>query len=253
MSQFHTKRPTGIAIVVTLGAQANAILIEDLLKEGCHSVKTARFQIDTLERRFSRNRQMNNGKFLVSLREIYSSENIATVSPARKERGVDFWKDAFSVFNPQTCQLMDSFLKEIEEIPIDLHTFSKSVDWKPRKWLISVSYLYSLFRDGLKHTFESLADLLAKALLCWTAHLELLALFNNLRCRALEFEVLNTHNNNCNFPSQNHKKTVKYVSTIMANRFFQNRCWQRTEETTKQNVESFKQRQRRPKLREGFF
>ena len=38
-------------------------------------------------------------------------------------------------------------------------------------------YLYSLFRDGLKHTSESLADLLAKALLCWTAHLELLANF----------------------------------------------------------------------------
>ena len=85
MSQFHTKRPTGIAIVVTLRALANAILIEDHLKEGCHSVMTARFQIDALERRFSRNRQMNNGKFLVSLREIYSSENILFLQRVRRE------------------------------------------------------------------------------------------------------------------------------------------------------------------------
>ena len=83
MSQFHTKRATGIAIVVTLRAQA--ILTEDLWKEGCHRVMTARFQINALERRFSRNRQMNNCKFLVSLREIYSSENILFLQRVRRE------------------------------------------------------------------------------------------------------------------------------------------------------------------------
>ena len=46
---------------------------------------TARFQIDALELRFSRNRQMNNGKFLVSLREIYSSENILFLQSVRRE------------------------------------------------------------------------------------------------------------------------------------------------------------------------
>ena len=85
MSQFHTKRQTGIAIVLTLRAQANAILIEDLLKEGCHNVMTARFQIDALERRFSRNCQMSKGKFLVSLRETYSSENILFLQRVRRE------------------------------------------------------------------------------------------------------------------------------------------------------------------------
>ena len=131
---------------------------------------------------------------------------------------------------------MDSFLKEIEEISNDLHTFSKSVDWKPWKWLISVT---SIHYFGMGWNIHLSRSLICWQRICWTAHLELLALFNNLRCRALEFEVLNTHNNNCNFPSQNHKKTVKYVSTIVANIFFfQNRCWQRTAETTKHNVES---------------
>ena len=46
-------------------------------------------------------------------------------------------------------------------------------------------------------------------------------LFNNLRCRAPALEVLNTYNNNCNFPSQNHNKTVKNVSTIIKNIFSQ--------------------------------
>ena len=40
---------------------------------------TGRFQTDPLERRFSQYRQMNGGRFLVSLKEVMRSESIKTI------------------------------------------------------------------------------------------------------------------------------------------------------------------------------
>ena len=59
----------------TLRAHAN--LIEELLFEERYSfVLSVRLQSDPLERRFSQYRQMSGGRFLVSLREVNSSEKI---------------------------------------------------------------------------------------------------------------------------------------------------------------------------------
>ena len=60
-------------------------LIEDLFQEGYNYVLTARFQIDPLERRFSRYRQMNGGNFLVSLREVCNSEKILLIQGLVRE------------------------------------------------------------------------------------------------------------------------------------------------------------------------
>ena len=98
--------------------------------------------------------------------------------------------------------------------------------------------------------------LLVMDLLCWTAHLELLANFPNSLsncCRALALEVLNTCNNNCYFFCQTHEKSAKkklwqqYWQTFFFNNK-RNKRFQRTAEITKQNVESFKQSQRSKKL-----
>ena len=61
-------------MVRTLNAQAS--LIEDLLCEGYDFVVPRRLQSDPLEKRFSRYRQMSGGRFLVSLREVLTSERI---------------------------------------------------------------------------------------------------------------------------------------------------------------------------------
>ena len=50
---------------------------------------TDRFQIDPFERRFRPNRQMNNDNFLVSCREVCSSENMLLLLSIMRE-GVDF-------------------------------------------------------------------------------------------------------------------------------------------------------------------
>ena len=66
---------TSAALVRTLRAHAN--LIEELLfEEGYDFVLLVRLQSDPLERRFSQYRQMSGGRFLVSLREVNSSEKI---------------------------------------------------------------------------------------------------------------------------------------------------------------------------------
>lgn len=80
---------TSHALVTTL--RCTATLIEDLLSDGYEYVMTARFQTDPLERRFSRYRQMSGGRFLVSLREVNTSEKIAAISSLLKE-SIDFWK-----------------------------------------------------------------------------------------------------------------------------------------------------------------
>ena len=63
-----------LSLVTTLRAPAN--FIEELIDDGCEFVRTARFQSDTIEKRFSRYGQMSGERFLVSLREVFNSERI---------------------------------------------------------------------------------------------------------------------------------------------------------------------------------
>lgn len=95
ISQFSLSVPTSKAIVISLRAQAS--LLDDLLSEGYRYVLTVRFQSDALERRFSRYRQMNGGNFLVSLREVQSSEKILFLRTMVKE-GINFWEEGAEVF-----------------------------------------------------------------------------------------------------------------------------------------------------------
>ena len=84
---FRTQRytltaQTSHALVTTL--RCTASLIEDLLNEGYEYVLTARFQTDPLESNVSRYRQMSGGRFLVSLREVNTSEEIAAIASLLK-------------------------------------------------------------------------------------------------------------------------------------------------------------------------
>ena len=48
-----------------------ASLIENCLSDGFKFVLTARFQSDSIERRFGQYRQMSGGRFLVGLKDVY--------------------------------------------------------------------------------------------------------------------------------------------------------------------------------------
>ena len=62
-----------------------ASLIEDLLSDGLKSVLTARFQSDSIERRFGQYRQMSGGRFLRRLKDVIWKEKILKIKSLVKE------------------------------------------------------------------------------------------------------------------------------------------------------------------------
>lgn len=105
-------------MIRTLKAQAS--LIEDLLSEGYEFVVPRRFQSDPLEKRFSRYRQMSGGRFLVSLREVLSSERIIAISSLLKEN-INFWEEDVSA-----CYegITTEFIAEIDLISAEIQEAS---------------------------------------------------------------------------------------------------------------------------------
>ena len=71
---FCLSKSTFKALISTLKGQV--ALTNELLEEGYEFVLLGKMQSDPLERRFSQYRQMSGGRFLVSLREVLSSEEI---------------------------------------------------------------------------------------------------------------------------------------------------------------------------------
>lgn len=85
---YCLSKQTANALVLTL--RSHAMLIRELLAEGYEFVFTRRLQSDPIENRFSQYRQMSGGRFLVSLREVQSSEKILVCRSLLKI-GDDFW------------------------------------------------------------------------------------------------------------------------------------------------------------------
>ena len=85
---FCLTKQTSHAFVTTL--RSHAMLMRELLNEGYQYVMTRRLQSDPIENRFSQYRQMSGGRFLVSLREVLTSERILACRSLLKE-GIDIW------------------------------------------------------------------------------------------------------------------------------------------------------------------
>ena len=64
--------------------------MQELLDEGYEFIFTRKFQSDPLENRFSQYRQMSGGRFLVSLREVLSTERILSCRSLLKQ---NFWEE----------------------------------------------------------------------------------------------------------------------------------------------------------------
>ena len=110
VSNFCLSKKTSDALVQTLRSQV--LLVETLLKEDYAFVMMARLQSDPIERHFSRYRQMSGGRFLVSLREVLSSEKILSLQTLLKEDITD-WTETF---NTETDYLQLDELKSV--IPV---------------------------------------------------------------------------------------------------------------------------------------
>ena len=112
--KFTLSKQTTDALIVTL--QCTAFLIEDLLRDNFIYVLTARLQTDPLELHFSKYRQMSGGRFLVSLREVSTSERILATKCLLKAN-VSVWsKDIWPNINASAAmQQLDAQIKAVSE------------------------------------------------------------------------------------------------------------------------------------------
>ena len=118
--KFGLSKQTSAALQRTL--HCHAALIEDLLTiDGYKFVLTSRFQSDPLERRYGQYRQMSGGRFLVSLKEVLSSENIIKIKSLMKE-GFDI-DDNLKVSTDQHLNL-ETLEKNIEPVISDANSIS---------------------------------------------------------------------------------------------------------------------------------
>ena len=120
---FTLTSQTFSALVTTLRAQA--LLVEELLGEGYDFVLMARFQSDPVERRFSQYRQMSGGRFLVSLREVQTSERILQCRSLIKA-GINFWKENLS--KEKVPAISDEFLQYLNTHGSDIAEATLSSD-----------------------------------------------------------------------------------------------------------------------------
>ena len=111
-SYFGFTRQTAKVLITTLRSQA--MLMRDLFSDGFLYVMTRRLQSDPIENRFSQYRQMSGGRFLVSLREMQSSQRILACRSLLMT-GVDVW-------NVCKCNQEDEALQEFMSTLADQET-----------------------------------------------------------------------------------------------------------------------------------
>ena len=113
---FCLTKSTFNALIKTLKAQS--LLITDLLSDGYEFVIMGKMQSDALERRFSQYRQMSGGRFLVSLREVRSSEKIIQYKALLK-KNIKFMSEEVAM---DTDSAFEDFKQEIDMVnTFELH------------------------------------------------------------------------------------------------------------------------------------
>ena len=90
-TSFRFSKQIMSALIWTLRSQAS-LMKELFMSQEFKYILTVRLQSDPIERRFSQYRQLNGGHFLVSLREVSSSEKILLLRTLLKDN-INFWEE----------------------------------------------------------------------------------------------------------------------------------------------------------------
>ena len=112
-ASFRFSKQTMQALIWTLRSQAD--LLDELLIDDHKYILTARLQSYPIERRFSQYRQLNGGHFLVSLREVETSEKILLCQTLLKEN-INFWEEELAVTN--TTQEIEKFKEALDSMSV---------------------------------------------------------------------------------------------------------------------------------------
>ena len=272
-SAKYTLSPqTANALSVTL--RGTASLIEDLLEEGYRYVLTARFQTDPLERRFSRVRQMSGGRFLVGLREYECATKALGVISLIKE-SVDFWKEDVRSNNDNSTAIAN-FNMELKEIETDIECCALSMDsvqvsavvsgYAVRKVLIDRhkctscqalsiatnaektalenAYLNKLSRGGFIVPSSDMRDYISKSFAILDVCHELMKKSSLPERTAAEL-ALQKNDYPITFLCTDHQHLIKFINRTVTNVYFNNERKKSKDKIRKNNVETFKQRQRK--------
>ena len=270
--KFTLSAQTAEAMKKTLLCQA--ALIEDLLNNGFNFVLTARFQSDPLERRYGQYRQMSGGRFLVSLKDIQTSEKILKIKSLVQE-GIDIDAQVKSS-NFLAADDVRALLSEVEEkvlngtATIMLSDISKEISnhiagyiERKMKAVIcdecpgsfdstdysSTSYTSNLSRGGLVFASDELGDYVAQSFAYLDASSSLIRQSKIPARRAAE-EILSILQ--CRprvFCKQHEVDNMSKADRIISNIFFNNQRKRVTDSDVKDGVETFK-RNKRQKTRE---
>ena len=254
---------TASALVTTL--RFTASLIEDLFQEGYTFVLTARFQSDPLERRFSRYRQMNGGRFLVALREVNSSERVLALTSLLKEN-VDITKEDLA---PDSHKDVD--IKRFEEHLTDISEDIQSCMLSPYgievaaviagyivhkskcqqcKMLSTATdaesaeyqYLKELSRGGMKIPTVGLCHHVAKSFALLDMCQQEIEQ-SHLPVRHASQILLKRNDLPVNFLCPAHISSTWGINKVVINVFWNNHCKNKNNETRRDCVNAFKQRQ----------
>ena len=263
---FCLSKQTANAFILTLRSQAK--LIEDLLSEGFSFVLTRRFQSDPLENRFSQYRSLSGGRFLVSLREVQSSERVLTCRSLLKA-GVNYWKEEAANLHDDTTDIVD-FLEKLEDHEGELFEVALEDDsievaelvagYIARKLLKNAcndcyshlisnkniseaNYLQIISRGGLITPSKSLASMVS----CLFAQAEYINSFIDgtnvwkFSRSALE-KYAPEEDISCAFHRERNRKKI---ISIVINCFYNNMQKRSADGVRKEGISEFKKRQRR--------
>ena len=110
---FRFSKHTMQALIWTLRSQAD--LLDKQLMDDYKYILTARLQSNLIECKFSQYRQLNGGHFLVSLREVETSEKILLYQTLLKEN-INFWEEELAVTN--TTQEIEKFKEALDSMSV---------------------------------------------------------------------------------------------------------------------------------------
>ena len=245
---FTLTANTSSALIQTLRAQA--MLIEDLLREGYKWVLTARFQSDPIERRFSQYRQMSGGRFLVSLREVLHSERILACRSLILE-DIDFWKEDLrpeksNANGERLLSEISQLVTEIQELSLDSDSLEvatffagyvsiklddrsdckecKKLFYAKEQSLANDRYLQTLSRGGLASPSTSLAEFTADCFAVLDFVSPLFTKHQVENVREVATIILNQHAPSVAFTCRKHKNWGRrFAIKPIVNTFFNNK------------------------------
>ena len=231
----------------------------------------AKLQSDPVERRFSQYRQLNGGNFLVSLKEVKDSEKILLCQTLIKEN-VDFFSDDSLLLVKDSIQL-ENLINDLEKINSEIHeaslfresedvvlvvagyvakklkektTYSGCIMKLCGSEIECDSYFAHLSRGGMTVPSASLAQFVSTSFAVLDTTDSLLQKHAAASIREAAHHVLKTYCCNVNFTCDRHVDWGSVsVRKIVINIFYNNKRKLQSDEVRKDDLVSFKKRQRK--------